>query len=218
MAASPAFSISASTSCISCWKSWRARDEVGFAVHLDEDARTSDRRDAVADQPFARRAAGLLRRARQAALAQDGVRLVEVAVGLGQRVLAFHHARAGLVAELLHICCGDRRRHDSLLRLFYVRKEGAGLGEPGASAKSPEPLALSPEPYCSLGRGRRRFARGAAGRAARAAAVVARHPRPPRAHASASTDCFMSRPGDRRRRQCARRTAGSRAARRRCPG
>jgi len=37
------------------------------------------------------------------ALAQDEVRVLEVAVSLGQRGLAFHHARARLVAELLHI-------------------------------------------------------------------------------------------------------------------
>ena len=80
----------------------RPRDEVRFAVHFGEDAPRVVGRDGVADQAFARRAAGLLRGAREPALAEDRRRFVEVAVRLAQRVLALHHARAGLVAELLH--------------------------------------------------------------------------------------------------------------------
>ena len=82
-----------------------ARDEVGLAVHLDEHADLAAHVDVVADQPLGGRAAGLLGRLREPALAQERRRLLEVAVGLGQRRLALHHARAGRVAELLHHRC-----------------------------------------------------------------------------------------------------------------
>ena len=72
-----------------------ARDEVRFAVHLHEDADLAAHVDVAADQPFVGRAAGLLRRLREPALAEDRRRLVDVAVGLGERRLALHHARAG---------------------------------------------------------------------------------------------------------------------------
>ena len=92
----------------------RARDEVRFAVDLGEDAGRVIGGDRVGDQPFAGRAARLLRGARQAALAQDRVRLLEVAVRLGERVLALHHARARLIAQLLHHVGRDRRGRHSI--------------------------------------------------------------------------------------------------------
>ncbi len=49
-----------------------ARDEVGLAVHLDEHADLAAQVDVGADQALAGGAAGLLRRLREAALAQDG--------------------------------------------------------------------------------------------------------------------------------------------------
>ncbi len=79
-----------------------AGHEVRFAVDLDQRARRMIGGHAVADNPFFGGAAGLLARAGEAALPQDRGRLVEIAVRLAQRVLALHHARAGLVAELLH--------------------------------------------------------------------------------------------------------------------
>src|SRR5262249_48017316 len=87
-----------------------ARDEVRLAVPLDEAARRSIRREPVADEALFGRAAGLLARAREPALAQDRRRLLEVAARLGQGVLALHHPRAGLLAELLHHVCRDRDR------------------------------------------------------------------------------------------------------------
>ena len=90
----------------------RARDEVRLAVHFDQDAARSIGREAVADQPLARDAAGLLGRARQPALAQDRVRFREVAVRLGQGRLALHHPGARLLAQLLHHVGGNcQRRH-----------------------------------------------------------------------------------------------------------
>jgi hypothetical protein len=86
-----------------------AGDEVRFAVHFDERARGVVGRQPLANQAFVGRSSGFFRGTRQAALAQNGVRLVEVAIRFAQRVLAFHHPRAGLVAELLHVCGGDRR-------------------------------------------------------------------------------------------------------------
>src|SRR3972149_2731007 len=85
---SPACSISLMRSSTSCWES-------------------VIRGDAVADEPFARRAPRLPGGAGEAALAQDQVRFLEIAVSRGQRGFAFHHARARLVAELLHIDGGD---------------------------------------------------------------------------------------------------------------
>ena len=41
------------------------------------------------------------------AFAEQRDRLLHVAVGFGERRLALHHARAGLVAELLHLGCCD---------------------------------------------------------------------------------------------------------------
>ena len=59
-----------------------ARDEVGLAVELDEDADLAALVDVGADQALARCAAGLLGGLREPALAQDGRRLFDVAIGL----------------------------------------------------------------------------------------------------------------------------------------
>ena len=87
----------------------RPRDEVRLAVHFGEDADGVVSRQRVCNQPFASHTSSLLRRACEAALAQNRVRLVEVAVRLGEGGLALHHSRAGLVAELLHLICRNRR-------------------------------------------------------------------------------------------------------------
>ena len=77
-------------------------DEVGLALELDEDAR------GVGDQTGGRLALGAaLRRLGGALDAQDLDGLVEVAVGLVERLLAVHHAGAGLLAELLDVGSGE---------------------------------------------------------------------------------------------------------------
>ena len=89
----------------------RARHEVGLAVDLRENAPRVIGGDLVRDEALVRAPAGFLLRAGEPALAQNRRRLVEVAVRVGQRVLALHHPRARLVAELLHIG-GSNRRHN----------------------------------------------------------------------------------------------------------
>ena len=82
-----------------------ARDEVGLGIDLDHDALGARRQRA--DQAFRRDAAGLLRGLRQALLAQPVDRRLHVAVVLGERLLAVHHADAGRLAQVL-----DHRRCD----------------------------------------------------------------------------------------------------------
>ena len=69
----------------------------------------------------------------------------EVAVGLLESHLAVHHARAGLVAEFLHVCCADRRyvfckekrrrvtgRHRVSVRRLVRRRLGRSRARRGA--------------------------------------------------------------------------------------
>src|SRR5439155_23261084 len=58
-----------------------AGDEIGLAIHLDEDADLAAGMDVRADETLGRRAAGFLRRRREAALAEVAHRSVEVAAG-----------------------------------------------------------------------------------------------------------------------------------------
>ena len=85
----------------------------GCAVHFDERSRRGVRRQAVSDESLAGRAPRLFCGAGEAALPEDRVGVLEVALRLGQRGLALHHARARLVAELLdHVCRDCHRRHN----------------------------------------------------------------------------------------------------------
>ena len=77
-----------------------AGDEVGFRIHLDDDAEIG--LDGDADQAVGGDAAALLGRLGEALLAQPVDRRLDVAGGLAERVLAVHHARAGLLAQILH--------------------------------------------------------------------------------------------------------------------
>jgi hypothetical protein len=116
----------------------RPGDEIRLAVDFNENARRVVGRQPAADQAFARRPAGLLCRAREPALAQDRAGFFEAAVRFGQRVLALHHARACLVAQLLHHVGRDRcRRHFTLRTKKKRRLEAGALYSP--SALSPQP-------------------------------------------------------------------------------
>jgi hypothetical protein len=75
-------------------------DEVGLAVDLDHHRRR--RMDVSDDQPLGRRAPRLARRRGQPLLSEDLPRLFDVAAGLDQRLLALHHADAGLGAQVGH--------------------------------------------------------------------------------------------------------------------
>ena len=88
-----------------------AGDEVGLGIDLDHDADIVLDRDA--DETLGRHAPALLGGLGQAFLAQPVDRRLDVAVGLVQRVLAIHHARAGLFAQILDQSRGNRR-HTSL--------------------------------------------------------------------------------------------------------
>jgi hypothetical protein len=79
-----------------------AGDEIGFAVHLDEYAELGARMNIRSDDALTRDARGLLRGGSDAMLAQDDLGFSEIPVCLHQCALAFHHARAGAVAELFY--------------------------------------------------------------------------------------------------------------------
>ena len=82
-------------------------DEVGLGIDLDDDAAGAGEHDA--DQAFGSDAAALLGGLGQALLAQPVDRALDITGRLGQRVLAIHHAGAGLLAKLLHHASGNRR-------------------------------------------------------------------------------------------------------------
>ena len=84
-----------------------ARDEVGLAVDLDEDADAPAAVDVRDDSALGGLAAGLLRRLREALRAQPVDRLVHVAADLDKRLLAVGHAGAGTLAEILDEGCSD---------------------------------------------------------------------------------------------------------------
>ena len=83
-----------------------AGDEVGFAIGLDQHPQAAARVDVGSDQPLAGVAPGALLDRRHAFLAQQLDRLLHVAVGLGQRLLAIHHPQAGGGPEVLHHLSG----------------------------------------------------------------------------------------------------------------
>ena len=80
-----------------------AGHEIGLGVDLDHDGFTHA--GVNADQTFRGSAAGLLVGLRNALGAQPVDGRLHVAIRLGQRRLAIHHARAGELAEFLNLCC-----------------------------------------------------------------------------------------------------------------
>src|SRR5579875_3392245 len=79
----------------------RLGDEVGLAVHLDEDADLPARVDVGADRTVGGCARRLLRRLGEPALAQQPERALEVAAALRKRLLAVEEAGAGALAQVL---------------------------------------------------------------------------------------------------------------------
>ena len=84
-----------------------AGDEIGFGIHLDNDADIV--LDGDADKAFGRNPPALLGGFGQALFAQPVDRRLDVAVGLAQRILAIHHARAGFFAQILDQSGGNGR-------------------------------------------------------------------------------------------------------------
>ena len=76
-----------------------AGDEVGLGIDFDHGAGSALGGDG--HQTFGGDAAGLLGGSGQTLLAQPVDRGFDVASGLGQRLLAVHHAGAGLLAQFL---------------------------------------------------------------------------------------------------------------------
>ena len=84
-----------------------AGDEVGLGIDLDDNADLVF--DGDPDQALGRHPAALLGRLGEALLAQPVDRGLDVAAGLAQRILAIHHARAGLFAQILDQSRGNGR-------------------------------------------------------------------------------------------------------------
>ena len=80
----------------------RARDEVRFAVDFDQHAELRAGVDVAGNEPLLGGARGLFGRRSDAAFAKHHFRFRQLALGLEQCTLAFHHARAGALAELFH--------------------------------------------------------------------------------------------------------------------
>ncbi len=84
-----------------------AGDEVGFGIDLDKDADIV--LDGNAHEPLGGHPPALLGGFGETLLAQPVDRGLDVAVGLAQRVLAVHHARAGFLAQVLDQSGGNGR-------------------------------------------------------------------------------------------------------------
>ncbi len=95
-----------------------AGDEVGLGVDLDERGLLGV--GGKPDQALGRDAAGFLGGLGKPLGPQPIDRDLHVALGLVQCRLAIHHARAGLLAQVLHHGCGNRRHALPLsLRLVW---------------------------------------------------------------------------------------------------
>eukprot|EP00042_Codosiga_hollandica_P002739 m.12180 g.12180 ORF g.12180 m.12180 type:complete len:537 (-) comp17340_c0_seq1:210-1820(-) len=81
------------------------RDEVGLAVHFDQRAVAADH--GRGDDAFGSDARGGLASLVAQLDAQDLFSAAQVAVGLGQRLLAFHHRGVGASTQFAHHACGD---------------------------------------------------------------------------------------------------------------
>ena len=103
-------------------------DEVRLAVDLDQDADPAAGVDVARDEALAGLAARLLRGRGEPALAQDRDRLLEVAIGLDERVLAVHEAGAGALAQLLDARGRDVRHVVRVLLCRFAARLGAAAG------------------------------------------------------------------------------------------
>jgi hypothetical protein len=96
---------------------FRAGYEVRFAVDLDHYSELRARMNIGSDDALLSRACRFLRGRRDATLTQNHFRLRQVAVGFDERLLAFHHTCACLIAQLFYECRGDFRHVICLLVL-----------------------------------------------------------------------------------------------------
>ena len=77
-----------------------AGDEIGLGVYFDDDAEIG--LDGDADETVGGDAAALLGRLGETLLTQPIDGRLDVAAGLAERILAVHHAGAGLLAQVFH--------------------------------------------------------------------------------------------------------------------
>ena len=89
-------------------------DEVGLSVDFDDDADLALRAVLRVDHALSSSTACLLCSGSQTTLTQDLDCLLEVAVGLGQCLLALHHAAVGLLAQLHNVLCSNSHFYSPL--------------------------------------------------------------------------------------------------------
>ena len=97
-------------------KLFAARDEISFAVYLDEHADFATHVDVRTDDAFCGDAAFFLFRGRQSALAQNFDCALFASICFGQRLFAFHHSGACFFAQRFNVRCVDLC-HDCLCLL-----------------------------------------------------------------------------------------------------
>ena len=83
------------------------RDEVGLGVDLEDDGVAAALADRGVDDTLGGDAAGLLLRGGQTLFTQEFDRLIKIAFGLSQRLLALHHADASHFAQMLYVFSGN---------------------------------------------------------------------------------------------------------------
>src|SRR5215217_1405593 len=110
----------------------RPGHEIGLAVDLDEHPDPPVEVDVGVDEPLGRLARALLGRQGLPPLAEHPPGTVEVAAGLLQRVLDVHHARRGLLAELLYLLY----RASQNVYLSSFSPEGASSDPSGSAVSS----------------------------------------------------------------------------------
>ena len=128
-----------------------ARDEVGLAVDLDDRADLRVVVDVGLDRPLGGDALAAVLDALALLDAQQLDRLLDVAVGLGQRALAVHHAGARAVAQRLDVGGRDVSHRWPPARL--LGSGAAGAAASGSAAGSSGAAAAARRPRRGVGGG-----------------------------------------------------------------
>jgi hypothetical protein len=95
------FATRSATAEANAWKVGVLGDEVGLGVHLDQRAQLGVAGEEGGDRAVGGHAARGLARLGAALDAQQLLGLLDVAAGFFQRLLAFHHAEPGELAQFL---------------------------------------------------------------------------------------------------------------------
>ena len=106
---------------------FRAGDEIGFAIHFDQNAEFAIGAQESADEALLGGARFLLAGAGDAFFAEDDFGFGHIAVRFDESPLAIHHARAGAFAELFNELCADIS-HFVFISSIHTRGDQAGLG------------------------------------------------------------------------------------------